>query len=399
VRARYQKTAPGRYRAQVTHPARPGKRLSLRASSPGEMVARLAYVEELRRDVSLGMRAPADVDRKLASLTKPDPRALTADQLCETWRAGLRIDARPKALSVWRRQLQPSIGGAQWWELDAARMRAWEAWAIGQGYAPKTIAAAFSQVSAAFALACEAGHIDAMPWGRWHPRKAVARRRREAARTLAELEAIIRAARELDPRSDLADRIIVIALCGLRQGEASALGWDDLARGELRVRHNAIDGWQVLHPEWDRPQDPPKGREPESIALHPDAIEALERQRERQRVRGVYRPDGPVFPVWRGTRAGEWRHMYACIDTAIFRRVVEAAGVPNPAAWDVHSLRHSNATLEGASGADPRDTQRRTRHATMAQLAHYAHGSRELPASKIPRLTPVTITEKKEPTE
>lgn len=393
MKHRWQQT--GRYRAQVTHPARPGKRLSLRASSPGEMLARLQWVEELRRDVTAGMRSPLEVERQLQRFGRLDTKITTIDALCEVWRAGLRIDARPKALSTWRRQLAPCIGGAQWWELTAERMRAWEAWAIGKGYAPKTIAAAFSQVSAALTLAQDAGHIDGTPWGRWQPRKATARRQREAARTMGELEAIIQAARDLDPRGDLADRIIVMALCGLRQGEATALGWDDIARGELRIRHNAIDGWQDLHPDWDRPKDPPKGRAAATIALHPDAVKALERQWRRQELAGIARADGPVFPVWRGARAGQWRHMYACIDPAVFRRVIETAGVPNPDAWDVHSLRHSFATLEGAHAADPRDTQRRTRHASLAQLAAYAHGSRDLPASKIPRLT-ITITEKED---
>lgn len=383
----YQVDGPGRYRSQIAHPTRPNARLSLRASTPGELRARIAYVHELRRDVAMGIRAPGDVDTRIRALTGAGAPPTVA-QLCEAWRKGLRPDARPKAESAYRCQIAP-LGNVPWWGLTADVLRQWYAELLTR-YAPKTAHSAYAQLAAAFGLALDAETIDALPWGRWRPPPPEVRRRREATRDVGELVRLIEAAHRWDrkhgPHSDMAARVTVMALCALRQGEAAALGWDDLdpARGVIHLRHNAVDGWRTRHPEWTRPSDPPKNGAA-MLRLHPDAADALDGQRERLRGLGILRPDGPVFPNMQPNKLGAWRDMYRCIRPKHFGEVVRLAGLPNPERWDVHSLRHSGATLETAHSS-PMAALARTRHASLEQLQQYAHGPRELPPSAIPRL-------------
>jgi integrase len=295
-----------------------------------------------------------------------------------------------KARAYWKHQLAPYFGELRADALTEEVMAAWVRELERRGYAPKTINAAFWIVCATLRRAHRRGELASLPWGDWRPPAAIRRRVPAAARSLAELGALLRTARAMDDEErrgppcarDLAERIAVLALCGLRQGEAAALGWDrvDLPRGLLTIDRAALDGWRVRWPQKERPDFPPKGRRAATLSLHPLAAAALAHQREKLARLGWLRPDGPVFPV---QPAGTWRANATCIKPELFAIVVRRAGVPDPDRWVVHSLRHSFATLEIAAGTPLRDVQARTRHATLEQLDAYAHTTRDLPPSRI----------------
>lgn len=357
---------------------------------------------------SCGAPFPASVTEAIAKLEQtvalvagvlgrrrgPEP---TVRSVYDAWANTLSREAGcglSKAQSVWRSHFE-RFGDLRVSELVAARLIEWERWArVDADYASKSIKDAFEHMARAMRRALELGHIERLPWGSWKPPRAVTRKPREAARSLDEALTIVRLAFERDAVArkhgefaDLGRRVLVMLLCGLRQGEAVALGWDcvalDASPPTLTVRYNALEQWQRHHPTWTRPMSPPKGRKSRTIVLHEAAVAALRAQRDALDACGGYSATGPVFPMRHGHG---WRTHNACIKPEAFKELVIKAGLPNPDGWCVHSLRHSFATLEHGHGADLRTVQARTGHASLEVLEGYIHraSGRNLPRSSIP---------------
>jgi len=386
----------GRYLSQIGHPADPARRITVRASTRAELKQRVGFLRELREDVKIGRKSPGEVAR----LVDAGRRPLRLGEVWEAWAESLTETTADKARSTWTHMVKPLGEDTPIWTLDEARMRIW-ALELSASHASRSIVTAFQLLSASVRLVIRRKHLDVVPWGSWRPARGEALAPREAARSTLELGQLVQAASLSDhffeqdvpadaPLPDLARRVIVMALCALRNGEGAGLGWDDIDfdRGVMLVRHQAIDGWPRRHPEWTRPLSPPKGKRTREIALHPDALEALCEQRLFLIAKDRWWPDGPVFPVRRSsTQSGFWRRNANGIKPATFKRLVIRAGLPNPDRWVVHSLRHSAATLEGLAGMDLKSIQARTGHVSMNVLFDYVHpGGRDLPASKIPRL-------------
>lgn len=165
----------------------------------------------------------------------------------------------------------------------------------------------------------------------------------------------------------------VLALTGMRPGEALGLMWSDFdrERGTLRVQ-------RALSPEpvatagqaWSL-NDPKNGRSRRLIHLAPAAVEALERQRDRQgaerltagdsyRDRGFVfaQPDGAPYRLDRLAKA--------------LRKDCEAAGVP---VIIPYAFRHQHSTWSRDAGVDLTLNAEQKGHGTDVAAAVYIHGS------------------------
>jgi hypothetical protein len=213
-------------------------------------------------------------------------------------------------------------------------------------------------------------------------------RPRQAAGNLGELLALASAAQADDRQawargwySQKAAAVFVLGLTGLRQGEAAGLGWDDVRltgdSPSITVRWQVREGWRNRYES--RPQDPTKGRKVRMVPLHPAAVAALLSIRGELQRRGWYRDDGPVFPGIADT----WRSDPEVLKPEAVHRWAKAAGLPHPEAWNVHSLRHSFATLEHAGGASLKELAAKTGHTDMRTLEAYVHELKATGQSRI----------------
>lgn len=391
----FQRLPRGGYRYQYTDPLT-GERKSIYAPSRAELESRCRRLGIIRADLRWGLD-PREAERQLRPAVQ---RELRVSDAWDLYLPTLSVRTRLAAARVWRNALSP-LGDVFCWELTEARMAAWlqtmraSGGRHGTGRAPKTIRQAYDMLSAALrrARACPSG----LPWGDWRPPSArEPQQSRECCRSLEEFCALLLAARTTDETrwsrghySDLTAVVAVIGLTGIRNAEAAGLGWDqvlvDSDPALIRIVWQAPKGWHLTHPS-DRPRLPPKGGKPHTQLLHPTAVSALRGQREQLRRFGRYADDGPVFPR---SRAGGWRTGGKVLDSAVFRALVRSAGLPTPARWCVHSLRHTFSSLElVANQGDLRATQARTGHASLESLIPYLHAlGRGQASSRLPELS------------
>ena len=178
----------------------------------------------------------------------------------------------------------------------------------------------------------------------------------------------------------------LLAMTGMRRGEALGLGWEDvdMEQGSLTIRRAWIPVNGVA-----QFSEPKSRRSRRTIALDPVTVEALRIHAARQAdeqdcwveglaVAGLVftRPDGRALVPWAVSKA--------------FREQAKAALLPP---IPLHGLRHTYATLALASGVNPRIVSGRLGHATVAlTLDVYSHvlpqADREA-AERIAALVPV----------
>lgn len=372
----------GAFSVRVAHPLRKGQRVRLTADSEAVILARLDAIKAIARDLRLGALSDREA---MAMLSRYTHGASTVADVWNAYHATLRGPWKGKVAGIWRARVEPAFATMRAYELTADRLAAWEDAERRRGIAPKTITNAFQCLRAAYRQAIP-DRVSEIPWRGWKPqgRPTGPDNEREACRDLGELERLIRAAVAADERrarggryADLAVRVVVGSLCGLRQGEIAALGWDcldlDAEPPMMRVYYAMRPGWRVEHPEWSRPLDAPKGNRRREQVIHGSAVAALRRHRERLAALGLWRHDGPVFP----DASGNYRNAPDPIRPATFRAVVRAAGLPHVERWTPHSLRHTFSTLEvfGAWSltGDVRAAMARTGHQKMETLIGYMH--------------------------
>ena len=159
----------------------------------------------------------------------------------------------------------------------------------------------------------------------------------------------------------------LLAMTGMRRGEACGLRWDDvdLEAARLSVRRALIphgDGVIVSEPKTI------KGRR--SIALDPGTIEALKTQALRQlddqaEKAEAWSDSGYVFTK----ETGEPLHPQ--VVSRAFAQAIAAAKLP---VVRLHDLRHTHATLALRAGIHPKVVSERLGHATIAiTLDTYSH--------------------------
>ena len=379
----------GAFSVRVSHPLRPGQRVRITADSEAVILARLDAIRAVSRDLRLGALSEREA---LSMLSRYTHGAATVADLWSSYVETLRDPWKGKVRGIWTARIEPHFATLRAYELTADKLAQWEARELKRGIAPKTILNAYQCLRAAFRLGMP-DRVSEIPWRTWRPLGPPKgpEHEREGCRDLGELERLIRAAVASDERQarsgryvDLAVRVVVGALCGLRQGELAALAWDCLdLEGEpplLRVRYAMRPGWRTEHPEWLRPLDAPKGNRRREQVVHPSACAALRQHRARLVALGLYRTDGPVFPA-PGPLADKlgprFRNAPDTIRPEVFRRLVVAADLPYPQRWTPHSLRHTFSTLEvfGAWSltGDVRAAMQRTGHQKVETLLGYMH--------------------------
>jgi integrase len=191
-------------------------------------------------------------------------------------------------------------------------------------------------------LALEYGHIDRNPALGRRRRLKARRRRQRHLDSGDQIEALLRAATELDrdPRWLIPDRLPVIAtllFAGLRAHELAALRWRDV---DLPARRIFVG----------LSKTPAGGRE---IAVLPVLAGPLIAHRDRLAPKG---PDELVFRTGRGGVCTKDNVRWRVVAPALARadRLLEADGQPPlPEGLTPHSLRHTFASLLIATGEDP----------------------------------------------
>lgn len=369
--------------ARPRHPLYPKKQIHLVAPTREKLAARVAYVEQLKSDLKLGIKSAAEVERVLVRLVHG---VITVARIYARWQETLTNPNTRLRAEQARKQELDRLMVKDPLELSAERMARWRAECLRDGRAETSIAVAFGYLRAALQFAVQARALDALPWGSWKPR-ARSKRTREAARTLEELSAILAAAWALDVAarargeySDLCARVATLAMLGLRNREGAALGWSDFETPAepdpwiVRPRFQNFPRWRELHPEWTRPELPIKraSGDPTPIVVHPDLRTILEAHREYLRSWGYFREDGPVFPGHRsGVRSGpQWRDG-ALVVAELVKRLALTAKVSDPRAWVAHSLRDTFVTLEAAGHRELRAVQSRSRSKSLTTLFRY----------------------------
>ncbi len=158
----------------------------------------------------------------------------------------------------------------------------------------------------------------------------------------------------------------LLAMTGLRRGEALGLRWSDvdLAAGRLSIqRQRVTTDYEVM----ERPTKTDRGR---SVAIDAATVGALRDQSQRQlddadEWGDAWVGEGHVF-----TREdGEPWHPDRI--TTLFAQAVKAAGAPS---IRLHDLRHGWATLALGAGIHPKVVQERLGHANIAMtMDRYSH--------------------------
>ncbi|WP_052434150.1 tyrosine-type recombinase/integrase [Streptacidiphilus melanogenes] len=293
---------------------------------------------------------------------------LTVGQWMEQWltgRTNLRASTRRNYRSHLDLHLLPALGDIRLAELDTARIQAAfdQLAAPGPGGTSAVSPVGLHRVRAALRTilnaAVRAGLLEQnparqvclTPTTRPHPVVWTDERVRKWERTgIRPAVAVWTAEQTAQFLTSIGDHCLyaafhVIALRGLRRGEATGLRWSDLdlTAGLLTISR------QVQYQDGRLVTCPPKSRASNrTIALDPDTIEVLRAHRTRQNAekmlaRESWRETGHVFTRPDGTLLSPE------VLTQLMRELNDAACLPP---IRLHDLRHGAATLALAAGAD-----------------------------------------------
>jgi len=361
------------YRARPRHPLT-GARFWVRGATERELAAYLHRIDSLRTELKLGLVSADDVDQALRNL-RHGP--VTVERAARSYaeRARLAPSTRRRVTALLRTYLAP-LAKKPLAALDVPTMSRWIDDLGRRGLADTSIDCQWRRVRAIAAHAQERGWLGALPWGEWKPRlsKVSTKEPRDAARTLAELAAVLESARRIDARDAkrarcawLEAKIACAAMLGLRQGEIAGLRWGDLDATPGRVR-------VLVARQWDG-QPLKRGTAPAWIAAPDELAEILEQHRSAC-YGGAPRDwrSLPIFPHPRSLAEGKPRH-YASgepLSSLNVRRVIAGANFAPGGTWSAHSFRDTFVTLETLQrGGDLRAVADRSRHRSVASLARY----------------------------
>ena len=295
--------------------------------------------------------------------------------LTKDWPPAVKGTVRPSTYNSYVQHVAchivPHIGSVKLQKLSGARVNALYATLAESGKAdgktglsPQTIHHVHACLHKACKDAVKWGYITRNPLDAADPPKAKADGSREMKTwTKEQLKAFLGAAKD-DRLSPLWH---VIAMTGMRRGEAIGLRWSDadLEAGRLSVRRALIPiNREVVVSE----PKTAKGRR--VVALDPGTIEVLKAQAARQldaqsEWDEAWIESGLVFTAENG----------AALDpesvSRYFRQAVKKTMVPK---IRLHDLRHTHATLALQAGVHPKVVSERLGHATVSiTLDTYSH--------------------------
>jgi integrase len=316
----------------------------------------------------------------------PGPvQGLRVGEWLERWlasRVSLRDSTSRGYAAHVRRYLVPYLGGVPLAELSAADVQGMfiaiirgDA-ALGRPVSPATLRRIHATLRAALNAAVRAGLIAANP-GRWPELPAAARPRplvwtparvelwqREGWRPAVGVWTAEQTAQFLSQvRTDRLYALFhLVALRGLRRGEAAGLRWADL---DLDAGTLTVSG-QLQQLGGRLVAGAPKSEAGRRvIALDRTTIAALRahrgcQQAERAAAGAPWAETGYVFTTPLGKPVGPDRL------TRVFRRLVADSGLPPVT---LHGLRHGAATLALAAGTDLKIVQDQLGHSTITLTA------------------------------
>jgi integrase len=340
----------------------------------------LTDTEERRRETKSGFatrrEAQAAMSKVLVAVEERShvvtSRLTLREYLTREWLPAIEATIRPTTYRSYVQHVEchicPHIGSVQLQKLSGA--------AINALYAKLAVSGKRNGKDGLKALSIRHVHAvlhrslkDAVRWGRLSrspadtadpPRVGSAHEMRTWS--AQQLKAFLEATRDdrLSPLWHL------LAMTGMRRGEALGLRWEDvdLEAGRIAVRRALIpNGREVVISE------PKTARGRRSIALDPETVLVLRaqaaRQLEEQQASTTWSETGLLF-----TREdGEALHPE--VASRYFRQAVKRAMLP---AIRLHDLRHTHATLALRAGIHPKVVSERLGHATISiTLDTYSH--------------------------
>jgi hypothetical protein len=183
----------------------------------------------------------------------------------------------------------------------------------------------------------------------------------------------------------------LLAMTGLRRGEALGLRWEDvdLQAGSLSVRRALIpNGRKVVVSE------PKTARSCRLVVFDPETVEVLKWQAARQLAHQLEQRDewietGLVFTK----ESGDAWHPE--VVSRFFRQALKRSLLPT---IRPHDLRHTHATLALRAGIHPKVVSERLGHATVSiTLDTYSHAIRAMQEEAATRLADLVFAAKKTP--
>lgn len=363
----YETKAGKRYLIKYTATDEQGeKRVILRRG----FLTRKAAAEELREQRT-----------HLANGTHVSESGVTVAEHFDQWLDGLRLS--PSTIASYRKNVrlhvQPYLGKLRLEQLTGTRLTALyrqlerEGRADGTGgLAARTVRYVHTIIHAGLRAAVRDGRLSFNPADKATPPSA-----REAQSpemhtwTGEELAAFLTWARGQD--DDLYIAWLVLAMTGMRRGEALALRWKDVdfEQGNVVVRRSATvvkrkgEGEQIV-------VGPPKSGKLRVIDVDPDTVAALRSYRARVGSLSLLlaNPDALVL----GTMNGTMRHPERFSRTFQLRIAAAQSAIEDLSPIRLHDLRHTHATVLLRAGVHPKVVSERLGHAKVSiTLDVYSH--------------------------
>jgi integrase len=364
-----------------------GQRFAIKYTAPSADGTRRAV---MRRGFTTRRQASAELRTVLAKIdagTTVTSTRMTVEAYLTTWLDGLRTERRPSTVASYRKYVRlhvaPYIGGVRLDQLTGAHLTALyrkleaEGRADGTGgLALRTVRYVHAIVHKALADAVEDGLLAVNPADKSKPptdKRARAASPEMRTWNAAQLRAFLDWSRSTDDEGFTSWHLL--AMTGLRRGEALALRWSDLDldRGSASVRRSAVlikskgMGERIDFAE-------PKSGKARVIDLDAQTVAVLRAHRLRRATVSLAlvrddalvlsRPDGGVMHPER-------------FSTAFHARVRAAAKALGEDALPVirlHDLRHLHATLLLAASVPVKVVSERLGHATpVITLTVHAH--------------------------
>lgn len=291
---------------------------------------------------------------------------VTFDELLDRWLAVKKLAVEPTTMSsyewVARTYLRPTIGPRKVTALRPYDLDCLYAELSERGLSARTVRICHTVIRQAleqarrWGLIARSPAVDATP-----PRQ---RRTEVTPPTVAEVRALVDAAREDDP--EFATYLWVLAATGCRRGEACALRWSDidLDAGQLAIRRS------IAMADGKAYEKGTKTHQSRRVALDEATVAELKahrrRQRERALVLGVHL--GLNDHLFANAEGEPWR---PDVCTNRFSRLRTRLGLPGVR---LHDLRHFVATVLGDGGVPIATISSRLGHRdTATTLNIYTH--------------------------
>jgi integrase len=294
-----------------------------------------------------------------------EPTKISVGAYLERWlnnSARLRVAERTflDYTSHVTRYLSPVIGHRKLAQLQPAEIQRVYSDMLQRGLSPRTVRYVHSTLRSALQQAVLWGEIPRNPASLVQlPRNE---RKEQAVLAAAEINRLIEASRG----TRWSCLWILLAMSGLRPGEALGLKWTDLDGDRLRIQRSLVrvrGSWSLKKPKTDRSR--------RSVVLPKALLRELKEYRARQAAEKLaagsrYGNLGLIFANKEGAPLD-----YRTTARRYFRPLLKAAGLPEIRPYD---LRHSHATLMLGGGVHPKIVSERLGHSsTVMTMDVYSH--------------------------